>query len=153
MIYIFHGPDDFTRNEKIAEIRAGFGDPSLADLNVTSLEGRIIRLGDIRHYADAMPFMTASRLVIVNVYLRAIKGKSEEIQQLVDYLGQIPPTTDLILVENDSLEKRHPVLKAATSRQANIIRFSGPDQKNLRSFHYYYERLTQRIPGNPRESQ
>ncbi len=132
MLYIFHGPDDFTRNEKIAELRATMGDPSLADLNVTLLEGRDLSLGDIRHHADAMPFMADKRLVIVNGYIRRTKNQPVEIETLVEYLGQLAPTTDLVLAENESLNKNHPILKAATAFEATIIHFAGPEKNNLR---------------------
>lgn len=134
MIFIFHGPDDFTRNEKIAELRAGFSDPTVADLNVTVLDGRNISLGDIRHHADAMPFMADMRLVIVTGYVQAIKGSSGDLHKLVDYLAQTPPTTQLVLAENDSLDKRHALLKAAPAMQAQVIQFAGPNKNNLRQW-------------------
>ncbi len=131
MLYIFHGPDDFTRNEKITELRAAMGDPSLADLNITALDGRELSLGDIRSHTDAMPFMADKRLVIVRDYVRQLKGRPEEIKQLVEYLGRIPPTTDLVLVENESLERGHAVLKAAAAAKAAVISFAGPNKNNL----------------------
>ncbi len=134
MIYIFHGPDDFTRTEKIAGLRAGFGDPTLSDLNLTELDGRALTLSNIRHYADAMPFMADKRLVIVNGFLSALKGKSEQIKQVVKYLNQVPPTTNLVLVEVDLLEKRHPVVKAAAEFSAKVVAFAGPDKNNLRGW-------------------
>lgn len=131
MIYILHGPDDFTRNEKIAQLRARF-DPTVADLNVTMLEGGSLTLGQIRNTADAMPFMADSRLVIVNGYLRALKGKPIELEQLADYLGRVPPTTDLVLAESDALEKRHPILKAAEAAGAEVMGFGDPAKDSLR---------------------
>ncbi len=132
MIYILHGPDDFTRNEKIAQLRAQFSDPTLADLNVTSLEGGNLSLGQIRNTADAMPFMADRRLVVVSGFLRALKSKPAELEQLAAYLGQVAPTTDLALVEDEALDKRHPVLKAAEAAGAQVLRFDGPGKDNLR---------------------
>jgi len=133
MLYIFHGQDDFTRNEKIAELRA-LMEPSVADLNVTLLDGRDVRLGEIRNHADSMPFMADRRLVIVTGYLGQLKGESEALERLIEYLGQIPPTTDLVLVENDLLDNRHPVLKAAANLEATVTRFGAPAQNNLRGW-------------------
>ncbi len=134
MLFIFHGPDDFTRSEKISELRRAMGDPALADLNMTILAGRDLTLNDIRHHADAMPFMADKRLVIVTDYIEYLKDKSEALEELVTYLGQVSPLTDLILVERDSLRKNHPVMKAAAAAGASIIHFAGPDKKNLRSW-------------------
>ncbi len=134
MLYVFHGPDDFTRNQKITELRARFADPMLADLNLTTLEGREVSLADIRHYTDSMPFMGDKRLVIVNGYVGRIKGKAEELEQLVAHLPHLPPTTDLILAENERLEARHPLLKAAKQLEATVEYFGGPDKNNLRDW-------------------
>jgi DNA polymerase-3 subunit delta len=134
MLYIFHGPDDFTRKEKINELRAAMGNPSTADLNTTVLEGRDLRLSDIRHHADAMPFLADKRLVIVQGYLVQITQKADELNRLVEYLPALPPTTDLVLVEPDTLDKRHAVLKAAAQLEATVLHFGGPDEQNLRSW-------------------
>jgi DNA polymerase-3 subunit delta len=134
MLYLFHGPDEFTRNEKIAALQAELGDPALAELNVAVLEGRDLTLSDIRQHADAMPFLAAKRLVVVKNYLNSLRGKAEEIETLVNYLQDLSPTTDLVFIEDEPLEKRHPVLKAAVTLKATIVDFTGPDKGNLRSW-------------------
>jgi DNA polymerase-3 subunit delta len=133
MIYIFHGPDNFTRNERVAELRASFSDPALASLNTITLEGQTVTLSGIRHHSDAMPFMAERRLVIVKGYLARLKNK-EELAQLVDYLSHVPPTTDLVLVEHDKLDKRHPLLKLDGTFGVKVVLFSGPDARNLRAW-------------------
>jgi len=132
MLYIFHGPDDFSRNEKIGELRAAIiTDPSLADLNVAQLSGAELKLGDIRNYADAMPFMAPKRLVIINGYLGQLKNQ-DELKPILDYLHHLPPTTDLILVESESLPKNHLVLKTAAEIGAQVSHFAEPDKSSLR---------------------
>ncbi len=134
MLYIFHGPDDFTRTEQITELKAALGDPTTADLNITLLDGRGLTLSEIRHHADAIPFLAPKRLVIVNGYLSYAGDKAEELQALVDYLEHLSPTTDLVLVETEALDKRHPVLKAATASGAKIVHFAGLDKNELQSW-------------------
>ena len=129
MLYIFHGPDDFSRTEKITELKAAMGDPTTADLNTTVLEAQGLSLSDIRHHADAMPFLAAKRLVIVNNYLRALSGKKGELAALTTYLADLPPTTDLVFVEKEALDRRHPALKMAG--EAGVIHFAGLDKNNL----------------------
>ncbi len=133
MLYIFHGPDDFTRTEKIAQLKASLGDPSMADLNITLLDGYSLTLNQIRSHADTIPFMTAKRLVIVSGYLGYVADRDEELQALLDYLKHIPPTTDLVLIESKSLDQQHPLLKAAAG-EAKIIHFAGPNKNNLPSW-------------------
>lgn len=131
MLYIFHGPDDFSRAEKIGELKAALGDPSLADLSLTVLDGRSLTLSEMRHHADAVPFITAKRLVIVNGYVSYLSDKAEALQALINYLGQIPPTTDLVLAETVPLDRHHPLMKAAIKAEAQITHFAGLDKNNL----------------------
>jgi DNA polymerase-3 subunit delta len=128
MLYVFHGPDDFSRAEKIAELRAAMGDPTTAEMNTAQLDGRTLRLGDLRQHTDAMPFLAARRLVIVSGYLSALADKADDLQALLAYLDQLPPSTDLILVETESLPKRHPVLELAGS---GGLHFAEPGKDNL----------------------
>jgi DNA polymerase-3 subunit delta len=134
MLYIFQGPDDFTRNERIAGLQAEFGDPSLVDLNMAVLEGRDLTLSEIRQHADALPFLAAKRLIIVKDYLTSLKGRAEETVALLTYLQDLPPTTDLVLVETEALDKRHPLLKAAPDLKATLVDFNGPGKGNLRAW-------------------
>lgn len=139
MLYLLHGPNDFARNEKIAEIRAAIGDPMVADLNITSLDGRDLKLGGIRNYADAMPFMADKRVVIVQGYLSQLKSDTDELKQVIDYLKHLPASTDLVLVETETLPKNHPVLKAAIDLEATIINYGAIDRDSLRPW------ITQRV--------
>jgi DNA polymerase-3 subunit delta len=50
---------------------------------------------------------------------------------LIAYVGQLAPTTDLVFVETESLDKQHPLLKAAAGMGASIVNFGEPDQQDL----------------------
>ncbi len=129
MLYVFHGPDDFSQTEELAKLKASLGHPSMADLNTVTLDGQGLHLNDIRHHADAMPFLTPKRLVILSGYLSYLSGKKEELTSLMDYLPNLPPTTDLVFVERDTVDRRHGVLKLA--EQSGQVHFAGLDQKGL----------------------
>lgn len=141
MLYVFHGPDDFSRAEKIAVLRAAMGDPTTAEMNTALLDGRTLRLSDLRQHSDSMPFLAPKRLVIVSGYLASLSGraegegdpritnpsspdKSEQLQALVDYLGRMPPTTDLVLAETKTLDRSHLVLKAAKAVGGEVTLFA-----------------------------
>lgn len=132
MLYIFHGPDDFSRAEKIAELKKVLGDPTTADMNTTVLNGQGLTLSEIRHSTDALPFLAPKRLVIVSDYLGYLAGKPAELEALLDYVGQLPPTTDLVLIEREALERRHPILKMAG--ETGVVHFAGLDKNNLQSW-------------------
>ncbi|MEW5960488.1 MAG: DNA polymerase III subunit delta, partial [Chloroflexota bacterium] len=127
MLYIFHGPDDFSRAKKIAELKTALGDPSTADLNITLLDGQGLTLGQLRQDADALPFLAARRLVIVTGYLAYLEGKPAELSALLGYVAHLPPSTDLVLVETGSLPRQHPILNVG----GQVEYFGELDRHNL----------------------
>ena len=132
MWYILHGEEEFGLGEALGKLRAELsaGDPAMAQLNTSFLEGQRLTLGELRHVCDAIPFMASNRLVIVNGWLgwlmpggRAKEGVTQEdeppasrkavLDGLVAYLPKLPNTTWLVFVESQTLPVFHPVLKLA----------------------------------------
>lgn len=161
MITLLHGPDDLLRSEQLAALRAALGPAEMADLSATWLDGRRTTVGEIRHHADAMPFLTPRRLVVVEGFLaqlrrrmRSGKGKQDEDEgeeesdtpenlsaaaqdreQLLAYLPDVPETTDLVLVEATAVPGNDKVVKAlkrlAEQGQAAIVVCDAPDERDL----------------------
>jgi DNA polymerase-3 subunit delta len=134
LFYIFHGDDEFTRAEELTRLRGTLagGDPAMAELNTTVLDGNQVTLGELRHVCDAIPFMADRRLAIVHGLLSRLspasraKGqkrpsdqepawKARFLEDLADYLPNLPPTTRLILVEHRKLPRSNSIIKLATS--------------------------------------
>lgn len=130
MYYIFHGDDEFTRSEAVAGLKAKLGDPTVADVNTTVLDGRSLTLSELIHACDAIPFMGDRRLVIVENLLQRFDprkgGRSEADQQLVNallkYLPQLPETTRLVFVESRSLHGNNPILSQAQRDGKSFVR-------------------------------
>ena len=132
MLTILHGNDEFGRSEALQAIQAYHrqGDPSMADLNTTVLDGNRITLGELRHHCDSIPFMSATRLVIVHGLLQRLfpdpvaRGAKADtpatrkafVSELEDYLAQLPPTTHLVLSDNKPLPPTNPILKWAAAQ-------------------------------------
>lgn len=98
---------------------------------MTLLEGQGLTLGQLRQDADAMPFLTPRRLVVVSDYLSYVGNKKEELETLLDYLRRLSPTTDLVLVERESLPRQHPVLKVATTVGGEVVHFGELSRNSL----------------------
>lgn len=121
MYYVLHGDDEFTRSEAIADLKARLGEPAMAAINTTVLDGRSLSISELIHACDAIPFMGDRRLVIVENLLQRFDprkgGRSEADQKLVDalrdYLPQVPETTRLVFVESKRLHGNNPILKQA----------------------------------------
>jgi len=77
MFYVLHGEDEFSRSEVLAEMKAKMGDPAMADLNTTFLEGRKVTLAELMHTCDTVPFLADRRLVIVEGLLTRLQGRGK----------------------------------------------------------------------------
>lgn len=125
MIWLFHGEDELTRSEELARHKASLGDSTTAGLNTMVLDGRTLSHADLVGACEAIPFMAAKRVVIVEDYWSRFepaegsrgKGKtpkiSESEQKLITAikgtLQDLPATTDLFFSESRPLKQSNPV--------------------------------------------
>jgi DNA polymerase-3 subunit delta len=128
MLYILYGQDDFSLNQAVEKIKAGLGDWEMLATSTTNLEGQHLTLSELRNKCDAAPFLSSHRLVIVDGLLgrfevkqsrpRSGRGKSGnglgEWEGLASYIGQIPETTVLMLVDEE-IKGQNPLLKKLAS--------------------------------------
>jgi len=124
MFYILYGRDDFSLNQAVERIKADLGDREMVATSTTSLEGQHLTLGELRNKCDAAPFLSSHRLVMVDGLLgrfevkqsrrRAGRVKSGnglgEWEGLASYIGQMPETTVLMLVDGE-MKGQNPLLK------------------------------------------
>jgi len=121
MFYVFHGDDDFTRGEELSRLASRMGDPQMADLNTTRLDGQTVAWDELLYHCSTIPFLAERRLVIVTGLLTRLahRNRSAEdtsfLENLVEYLPDLPPTTRLVFVEDRQLAGKHPVITLARS--------------------------------------
>lgn len=132
MFYIFHGEEEFARSKELDGLRARLaeGDPAMAQLNTTVLDGKGLSMGELRHACDTIPFMHDRRLVIVHgllgwlVQARPGRGAGADkgqqpasrkiiLKELAAYLPALPESTRLVFMEEETLQPSHRVLKLA----------------------------------------
>ena len=125
LIYVLYGSDRFTRDEQVRGLkRRMLADPS-GEFNLTELSDKEVGLNEVRAAADALPFLADRRLVVVEGLLGRLAGAAkvparrgrsaaaktaakasdpraddDALEALLTYLGQVPPTTALVLVED-----------------------------------------------------
>ncbi len=133
MYYIFHGDDEFSRSEKLAQLRRVLAeaDGSMAQLNTSIFDGSQVTWAELRHACDSVPFMSERRMVIVHGLLRYLKPKPGArtstraadpawrrafLKDLQEYLPTLPGTTRLFFVEDETLPASHPILKLALAQ-------------------------------------
>ena len=139
--YIFHGADEFTRAETLADFKRRLGPPDTVDLNTTIMAGGTLTLAKLRHACDAIPFLAEKRLVIVEGLLTRLAPRKDRelstsqrelLTALADYLPRLPETTRLVFIEDKPLPARHSMLQLAQREERGYVkRFDPPDAKVL----------------------
>lgn len=122
MLYLFRGPNSFSIREEIFRMRDSLGPSDLASLNYTEAEASTLGTAGLASLAQTMPFLSEKRLVVVRGLLAPFEprqkpgpaGGADEpegetaapvqkrdvaLAPILSVLLQLPPTTDLVLVE------------------------------------------------------
>jgi DNA polymerase III subunit delta len=128
MIYLLYGRDEFARSEALAALKATLP-PDLADLNMSLLEGRKLKLDALVAACEAFPFIAERRLVIVNDLLKHQKAGKER-DELRAYLERVPATCDLVFVESEDFDKRGSVF-TYLKKTANVREFLPKESAEL----------------------
>ncbi len=139
--YVFHGSDEFTCAETLADFKRRLGPPDTVDLNTTTLDGRGLTVAELQHACEAIPFLAEKRLVIVrNLLTRLTARRGQQVSDaqkkrltaLSDYLPRVSETTRLVFVEGEALPAKHPILQLAQQDERGYVkRFDPPDDKTL----------------------
>jgi DNA polymerase-3 subunit delta len=136
--YVLHGPDEFTLRGQLQVMRAQMGDPSIAELNVITLDGKNASAADVLSSARAMPFLSDKRLVIVEEMLTwlARKGAGQtgktELERLTDGLAHLPDWARIVFVEPGTLPDRHPILQLAKTQPGGYHKHFDPPRNVVR---------------------
>ena len=154
MRYLLAGADDFSLKSRLAEIKAGLGDPQMLETATSILEGAKLDPADLRLAVNTMPFLSPARLVIVNGLLARFKtggegkksagqakaaGKKKPDETDTRLLDEIsatilgsPPSTVLVLVENGAV-KTNPLFKQIQS-EIKLEEFPLPSKPALKEW-------------------
>lgn len=97
-ITFLYGTDEYAIAQEIQDWIRVMGPSSTADLNITRLDGRSLVMDAFQTAANAVPFLSSRRLVILEHAHSAFKG-AKELKKLSEFLQNLPPTTTLGLIE------------------------------------------------------
>ena len=158
MIYLLHGSDELLRSERLDALAAALGNPELAELSTSWLDGRKTSVAEIIHHCDVIPFLTPRRLVIVSGLLAQLKRRQQagkkkgdaaeagegskgtgradaERDTLLSYLAELPETTDLALAEPESVARNErpykEIARLAEAGRAEIVLCEAPEERDL----------------------
>lgn len=132
MFYIFHGDDEHSKRETLADLQKKLGDPSLLELNTNRFVAKNLTLSQLQHACDSIPFLAEKRLVIVEELLG---NQPSFLEELVTYLPKLPETTRLVFMESHPLKENHPVIRLAKESETGYVRlFSRPEGSRLEAW-------------------
>jgi DNA polymerase III subunit delta len=104
-VYIFHGDDTHAMKRHLEAMIEQMGDPSIADLNITRLDGRQTNDDEIRSAANSMPFLSDRRMVILTSPFTRLNSDASR-KRFQALLEGLPPSTALVLMVEDYVDRR-----------------------------------------------
>lgn len=137
--------DDFRLREAYRTLRTELDTDGMLSTNTTVLPARGLNPGELIQHLGTIPFLAAARVVVVEGLIVALgmrRGVMEQWQALVDFLGVMPETNHLVLLEpapdrddRQTLD-RSPLFRAlravpgADVREFRALRLFGRDTGN-----------------------
>jgi DNA polymerase-3 subunit delta len=166
VLYILWGEDEFSREEKLREIKVGLGENSMLSSNTHFLEGQKLTVQELAAIAGAAPFLSPVRLIIIRGLLERFETRDKTSQarkvssNKVDESGLFAnclkglPASSLVVM-TDHIESKTNFLKSNILFQllapgAEVIAF-GPMQKT-QLFQWVQDRVTQKGGGISRQA-
>ena len=130
MFYVFHGDDDYSRQETLNDLLAKMGDRAMLELNTSRFEGNV-PFAELRRVCDSIPFLAKWRVVLVKNGLTANPAKEFQ-EPLLAYLPHLPETTRLVFLESAPLPAGNKILKFAEQTKSGYVRlFTRPEGSSL----------------------
>lgn len=105
VVYLLHGDDTLAIHRALDEMLARMGDPAMASLNLTRLDGREASDDALRSAAFSMPFLTDRRMVVLTHPLARLNSEAAR-TRFCNLLDTLPDSTALILVVEDTFDRR-----------------------------------------------
>jgi len=102
VVTLLYGDDHLALHDRTEGLAASMGDPSLADMNITRMDGSAqgVSLDAVRTAAFTLPFLTARRMLILTNPAGLLRSDAAR-SKFVEILGGLPETTALVLVQDD----------------------------------------------------
>lgn len=114
-VYLFHGTDDFLKEEKVRALIARATDPSTRDFNLEQLRGAECDAARLSGALEALPMLADRRVVILRDPDALKKPAAERLER---YLTHPPSDTCLVLVVPNGTK-----LDADLAKAASVVEF------------------------------
>jgi DNA polymerase-3 subunit delta len=98
VVYVFHGDDELAISESIAELKSRLGEPSMIELNLTTLDGRSFSIEEFETAGKSLPFLAERRLAVLNHPLAYMQNDSNR-KRILSFLEDLPEENAVVLAE------------------------------------------------------
>src|SRR5512139_3598 len=114
LLYILAGPDDFSLNQALRDIKNSLGDAAALETCTTVLEGQRLSADELKNVVETVPFLAEKRLAIIYGLVerfestsrserpRAGRAGKQDPTPFVACLRSVPDTTVVIMVESET---------------------------------------------------
>ena len=102
MLHVIFGDDEFRASEALRALKAAIDTDGSLATNTTVLAARGLTPQTLIQHAAAIPFLSPSRLVVVEGLISSLGGRRgvvEAWQQIVDFVPLMPESNHLVLIE------------------------------------------------------
>jgi len=128
LLYILFGPDNFSLQQKLKNLKNEWDEPEALAINTTLFEAQHLTLNQVIETCSTTPFLGQKRLVIVEGLLTRFESKGtkkqsgwDEWKTLTSYVDNMPPTSVLVLTDG-KVGGANQLLKSLT-RKATVYSF------------------------------
>jgi DNA polymerase-3 subunit delta len=153
MLYLFYGEDRLSLREEVGRIKAETIPAEAEDFNFVRLDAERanFQMEQVINNADAFPFMNDKRMVVVSGVSTKLgksadtapargrggkaKGETKSMsprEKLLDFLGRVPQSTVLVLIE--SKVAKNEVLYKAAAQYGEVREFEPPTGLQLENW-------------------
>lgn len=135
-IHILFGSDEFAIAQKAESFIKAMGDPTTASMNTTRLDARSMTEDQLNNAVNAMPFLSAQRLVLLDSPSKKYTGQDGH-KKFLSFLDSAPLSALLVLLEPGEIKERdkpaHWLLKwaAKNSGRAAVHELNLPRQREM----------------------
>jgi len=116
MIRVLHGEDSYTISQEIRKIKSKLRLNDVVSSNVSIFDNHPVNFHEFLSTSKAIPFMSDRRIIIISNLLSKIENKVKSIPnewlEFHKYIDEIPPTSEIIFVENIELKNNGVALNA-----------------------------------------
>jgi DNA polymerase-3 subunit delta len=128
-LYLFHGPEEFTKEQALSQLTDRLVPPKFRDLNYQMIDGTETSADAIIAACETLPFLSDRRLIVVKDYVGLGGQKSGDEETLKKYLDRIADDTCLVFYHRGAADKTRKIYKAIKKNGETVefVRLKNPE--------------------------